>query len=415
MRRALAGVLLALAPFAAHSQVFYGQPFDAVDGLPYPSLGTFPAYPGADARPGRLFADVGVLYDDNFLRRPSGQQSEIITRLGLGATYEQRVYGRQVLRLDARGDLYKYDRFSNLDHFAYGVLGEWRWELGNQLSGTLGYGRSRYQAPRGERQSAADDLRTEQRLYGSAAYAITPDWRARGIIAGALLERPGTARADASSNAAAAGIDYVTPLGNTLGVEVRSASGDAPVSEAFDPAGAFNNNQYDETEVAAVAAYNATAQLRLGARVGRTERTFTRLPAFDFKGTTYRFDAAWQPGYKTLLALEVYRLPRSIIALDTSQAIARGIAFGPSWAPTAKLVFSARIRREERELAGESAVTGLDLPRQEVVRGYGLAAGWEATRRFHFGAVWERGERRATVLSREFDYNAVMLNGRFVF
>ena len=415
MRRALAGVLFAVAPVAAHSQALYTQPFDAVDTLPYPSLGTFPAYPGVEARPGRLFADAGVVYDDNFLRRPSGQQSEIITRLGLGATYDQRVYGRQVLHLEGRADLYKYDRFSNLDHFAYGVLGEWRWELGNQLSGRLGYGRRRFQAPRGERQSAADDLRTHQRLYGSAAYAITPDWRARGIIAGTLLERPGTARADASSNAAAAGIDYVTPLGNTLGVEVRSASGDAPVSEAFDPAGQFNNNEYDETEVAAVAAYNATAQLRLGARVGRTERTFTQLPAFDFKGTTYRFDAAWQPGYKTLLALEVYRLPRSIIGLDTSQSIARGIAFGPNWAPTAKLVFSARIRREERELAGDSAITGIAVPREEVVRGYGLAAGWEATRRFHFGAAWEKGERRATVLSREFDYNAVMLNGRFVF
>lgn len=408
MRRALAGVLLVAVPVAAPA-------FEAIDTLPYPSTGAFPAYPRDSARPGRFFANAGVMYDDNFLRRPTGQESEVITRLGLGATYDQRIYGRQVLRLDARGDVFKYDRFSNLDHFAYAVLGEWRWELGNQLSGTLGYGRRHFQADRGERQTATEDLVTEQRLYGSAAYAITPDWRVRGALAGAHLERPDTVTADATSRSAAAGIDYVTPLGNSLGVEVRGASGDAPVSEAFDPSGQFNNNEYDETEVAALATYNVGPGLRLGARVGKTEREYTLLPAFDFSGTTYRFDAAWRPGNKTLLAFEVYRLPRSVIELDTTQSIAQGFIFGPSWAPTAKLVLSARFLREEREYPVSPAVAGLAAPREETLHGIRLAAGWEATRHFHFGAAWDTGERRSTDLGRDFDYNAVMLNGRYVF
>ena len=404
MRRALAGVLLAAVPVAASA-------FEAIDTLPYPSTGAFPAYAGEPARPGRLFADAGVMYDDNFLRRPSGQQSEIITRLGLGATYDQRIYGRQGLRLDARADLFKYDRFSDLDHVGYGLRGEWRWELGNQLAGTLGYARRRFQAARGENQSATQDLVTDQRLYGTAAYAITPDWRLRGALAGGKIERPDTVTADASVTSAAAGIDYATPLGNTVGVEVRSASGDAPVSVLFDPTGQFNGNEYDETEIAALAAYNVGPTLRLSARVGKTEREYTLLPDFNFKGTTYRFDAGWRPGNKTLLALEVYRRPRSIIDLETTQTIARGIVFGPSWAPTAKLVFSARIVREDRD---SPADVGL-LPREEVLRGYRLAAGWEATRRFHFGVAWDTGERRSSRLGRDFDYNAFMLNGRFVF
>jgi len=409
MRRALAGVLLAAVPVAAPA-------FEAIDSLPYPSSGAFPAYPAEAGRPGRLFANAGVMYDDNFLRRPSGQESEIITRLGVGATYDQRIYGRQVLRLDARGDLFKYDSFSNLDHFAYAVLGEWRWELGNQLSGTLGYGRRHFQADRGESQSATEDLVTEQRLYGSAAYAITPDWRVRGAVAGEHLERPDTVTADAKSSSAAAGIDYMTPLGNALGIEVRGASGDAPVSAVFDPTGQFNGNEYDETEVAALATYNVGPTLRLGARVGETKREYTLLPAFNFSGTTYRFDAAWRPGNKTLLAFEVYRMPRSVIDLDTTQAIARGFAFGPSWAPTAKLVFSARFVREERQYPNDPAITGLaTAPGEETLRGIRLAAGWEATRRFHFGAAWDTGERRSNELGRDFDYNAFMLNGRFVF
>jgi hypothetical protein len=408
MRRILAGFLLAAAPITAPA-------FEAVDTLPYPSLGTFPAYPPEAIRPGRLFAQVGVMRDDNVLRRARNPQSETISRLGLGAAYDARVYGRQVVRLEATGDLYSYDRFSELDHFAYGVLGEWGWELGNELSGTLGYGRRRFQADLAERQSAVEDIVTAQRLYGSAAYRFSPDWRLRAAADAAHLGRPDAVTGDTRSNSLTAGIDYVTPLGNTLGVEGRTASGDAPLDLTIDPAGQFRDNEYDESSIAAVAAYNLGPQLRLGARVAQTERTYTLVPSFDFEGTTYRFDAAWRPGNKTLLGFEVYKAPRSVIDIGATQVIARGVAFGPSWAPTAKLVFAARILREEREYPGDPGALGLVDIRKEVVRGLRVAAGWEATRRFHFGVAWDTGERRSNVLDRDYDYNAVMANARFVF
>jgi len=407
--RALAGVLLVLAPVAAHSQAF-----EAVDGLPYPSLGTFPAYPRDEGRPGRFYAHAGVLRDDNVLRR-ADPTSETITRLGFGTTYDARVYGRQVLRLEARGDYYDYDRFNALDHFAYGVLGEWRWELGNQLSGTLGYARRRFQIDLAESRGATEDLVTDNRLYGSAAYRITPDWRVRGALAATRADRPDSFVGDTRSSTGTAGVDYVTALGNTLGVEARNASGDAPVNELVDPAGQFRENEYDEKEIAAVATYNVGAQLRLGARLGHTERSYTLLPGFDFSGTTYRLDAAWRPGNKTLLGFEVYKVPRSVIEVDATHVVARGVAFAPSWAPTAKTVLSARIAREEREFPLDAAVVGLVPVREEVVHLLRLAGGWEATRRFHFGVAWETGERSSNVLGRDYDYNAVMLNGRFVF
>jgi hypothetical protein len=408
MRRALAGVLLAAAPVAALA-------FEAVDSLPYPSLGTFPAYPPDEARPGRLFVQAGILRDDNVLRHATDPQSETITRIGVGASYEQRVYGRQVVRLEARGDAYDYDRFDELNHFAYGVLGEWRWEVGNQLAGTLGYGRRRFQTDLAERQVAVEDLVTENRLYGTAGYRFSPNWRLHGAFAAASQDRPESAAPETRGSTVSGGLDYVTPLGNMLGAEVRTGSGDAPVPATIDPAGQFRDNQYEEEEIAAVAAYNAGAQLRFGARVAETERTYDLIPQFNFKGTTWRFDALWRPGNKTLLGFDVYKLPRSVIEVDATHAIVRGVSFGPAWAPTAKLVFSARIAREEREYPGiPGALGGLPL-REEVVRGLRLAAGWEATRRFHFGAAWETGERRSNVLDRDYDYNAVMVNGRFVF
>ena len=408
MMRRLFTVLAVLAPAGALA-------FDAVDAIPYPSSGEFPAYPSEGGYPRNLWANVGVMRDDNVLRRPSGGESETISRLGVGARVDQRVYGRQSVRLEARGDLYLFDRFDELNHLAYGLLGEWLWELGNSLSGTLGYARRRFQTDLAERQAPIEDLVTENSFYGSAAYRLTPDWRLRGGFEVLDLDRPESVEAETSSRGLFAGIDYVTPLGNAIGLEVRQAEGDAAVPE--DVAGVrLVNNDYDEREIALVAAYNPGVRLRLGARVGRTERTYSELPGRDFDGTTYRFEVSWLPGNKTLLGFEAYKEPRSIIEIAASHVLVEGVSFGPSWAPTAKLVFSARAFREERDYSGDPAAElGVATIREETLRGLRLSAGWELTRRYRLGVAIDNGERSSTVSDREYDYTALMANLRYEF
>ena len=129
-----------------------------------------------------------------------------------------------------------------------------------------------------------------------------------------------------------------------------------------------------------------------------------------------RATVAWRPGNKTLLVLRVYREPRSIIDVAASHVLVEGVSFGPSWAPTAKLVFSASFINEQREYSGDpAAALELEPLRDETVRGVVLGAGWEVTRRHHVGLAWERGERTSNVLGRDYDYNTLMLNLRYVF
>src|SRR5262245_52911481 len=111
--------------------------FEAVDTLPFPSLGGFPAYPREPGRPVDLALEAGVLRDDNVLRVENGAQTENIFRYGGAVRYDQRVVGRQRVRLDARGDYYDYRDLNDLDHFAYALRGAWLWEIGNNWSGTL--------------------------------------------------------------------------------------------------------------------------------------------------------------------------------------------------------------------------------------------------------------------------------------
>ena len=75
--------------------------FETVDTIPWPSRGRFPAYPADPARPTDLFAEVGVMYDDNLIRTQSTRFHDTIGRLGAGIRHLQRIVGRESLLVDA--------------------------------------------------------------------------------------------------------------------------------------------------------------------------------------------------------------------------------------------------------------------------------------------------------------------------
>jgi hypothetical protein len=409
LRPICAAVLLALAPAAALA-------FEAVDTIPYPSRGAFAEAYGRDPTyPTTLWAQAGLMFDSNPFRLNDAtnaqaalgkpERSDAVLRYGAGVGHVARVAGRQGVRLGARGEYFDYLRYDTLDHFAYGLLGEWLWEVTNDLSGTVGYGRTFDIGDPAQVQRAIKDEITTDRFYADAAYRFAASWRLRGAAvqgrAKRTGDRPGT---DTDSTTLRAGIDYVTPLANAIGVEARRTEGSTPTE-------AFPNNDFTEDEVAAVLAYNLGAQLAVAGRLGHTTRDNSDPLAQDFDGNTGRASVTWRPGTKTALVLEAYREPRAILEVDATHVDVRGVRFGPSWAPLLKLVFSAQLVSERRRF--QSAVdTGFPL-RDETLRVLRFAAGWEPLRHFTLGGGVEYGERTSNTLGRDFDYAAVMANLRY--
>jgi hypothetical protein len=391
--------------------------FETVDTIRWPS--DFPAY--ADLKtpvpPTEVFAQVGAMRDDNVLRRETGGVGDTVFRLGAGIRHTSRIVGRQNVRLEARADAYSYDRFGEIDHVAYGLLGEWQWELGNQLSGTIGVTRNRRNVDLAEVQRPVKDMITDTRYYATAGYLISPSFRVRGAVDQGRGDRQSRGDAEVRRTSVTAGADYVTPLGNAIGVEVRRASGDAPIPEFVAPAGTFVNNDFHETEVSLVATYNLGTTLRTTGRVGRTKRDYSSIPGRDFDGTTGRLEVDWLAGNKTRLSFAAYKEPRSIIDVAASHVVVKGITFGPSWAPTAKTVLSARWLREERDFQGDptiALVPGTPL-RNETVRLWRFAVGWEPQRHWELGLGVDKGERESNLAGRDYDYTAVMANVTYRF
>ena len=403
----------------------YAAAFETVDSIRFPSTGLYPAYPaepGAE-RPVNFFVEGGVLRDNNVARLSSSanaqttlgssQRSDVITRLGAGIRGEQRVFGRQSVRFEARGDQYWYDKYSTFNNFAYNLLGEWRWETAGNLSGTLGFTRRRQLIDLAEVQALTNDQIVEQHLYGTAAYQVAANWRVRGGLDHANLRRD-TATVSGHTDTGTAGLDYVTPLGNALGVEVRRSTGDFVAPELV--GATLVSNEFRETEVAMVGTYTSGPQWRIGGRLGETKRQHVVLSQRDFSGTTGRVTVDWMPGNKTILGFAAYKETRPIIDAAASYQIVRGVQFGPSWAPTVKLVFNARLITERRTYAGDPAVPLLGLPqRDETLRGVRLGAGWEIQRGTEITFGIDHGIRTSNIILRDYNYTALMANLRHNF
>lgn len=400
-----AALALAAAPALA---------FETVDTMLWPSSGRFPAYGADPARPWTIFAYAGAMYDSNVLRTQVGEQSDTITRFGLGGRYTARVIGRQAIVLDGYGEYHDYAKL-DLDHFAYGLRGTWLWEIGNNLSGTLGARRTHRLADLGELRVPIKDEVTDDRFDATAAYRLTPDFRLTGGVGTSHTQHDGRAIGDSNSFSSRVGVEYVSTLGNAIGVEARRTEGDAPIDEGLG-IGALPNNDYEENEVALTVAYGISATLRVRGRVGQTERTYTQLPGRDFSGTTGRGSVEWFPGAKTLLSLEAYREPDSVIDSDALYIDRRGVVVGITWAATIKLVFGIRMLNERRIYQGDPLITATGAPlRDETIRIIRLHSGWEPVRHWQFSGALDLGNRASNILGRDYDYTAATFNMRYQF
>jgi hypothetical protein len=391
--------------------------FETVDTLPYPSMGRFPAWPGDTvARPIRWWAHGGLMYDDNVLRRPTGQQSEIIGRFGAGILTDIHFFERQSLVLEAVGEYYDYKEFDDIDHFAYALRGEWFWELGNQLSGTAGYTRRRRQVDLAELQAAIPDIVIEDRAFLTGAWRFSPRWRLAGAAEYARADREAEDEADLNRATVRGSFDYVSPLGNVAGVEYRVTRGDAPVEESVPGLPTAINNDFDEREIALVMSYALGAQLRVGGRLGHTEVEYTELPNRDFSGTTYRLRADWVPVQKLILTLEAYREPASIIDVSASHVLRTGAGVGAAWAIAYKLVFRASFLNEDRVNQADPALIIAGTPvRDETLRTWRFGLGWEPQRFWQIGAGFDIGERTSNEVGRDYDYKLFMVNVRYAY
>lgn len=401
--------------------------FQTIDNMKWPEQGGFPAYPPEppDGRTVRFFVYGGVMRDSNIFRLSdstnpqtaigSTEKSDTIYRAGAGLKADIPV-SRQRILLDAQIEHQEFDRFSILNHDPYRLGAAWKWVAGPQWSGDIGYSRRRYLANLGEIQAPIKDLITEDRAFASAGYMVTPRWRVRGAADWTEWDHGDSSRTtlDLRTTSATAGLDYVTPQGNSVGGQVKYSDGESPNQQVVP--GSFVDNRFKEWETSAVMHWAVTGRSIFDGRIGYTNREHDQVPQRDFDGATGRLSLDYFVGPKTPLNFSAWREIQSVAEVNASYVLSTGWSIGPSWAPTEKLVFYAKYLREDRDFRGDPGFILTGGPqREDTLKGFSLAAGYAPRRNIELAVSVVRGDRDSNFFGRDYDYTTVAANAKFKF
>lgn len=423
MRKVAVGVTTALLYFPVAALAF-----DTTDDIMWPAQGKFPAYPAErDERPVWFSASGGVYHDSNLFRLSdsvnpqtvigSDHKSDTVYRLGLGLKGDVPV-SRQRIVLDAALDSYHYDRFKFVNNNAYRAGLGWLWQAGSQASGDVGYQRTYSLAPLAYIQAPIKDMVTGDRIYGSGGYLLTPRWKIRGAADWVEYEHgaPSQNALDSTTTAGIAGLDYLTPAGDSVGAQLKYSHGDYPNPQLV--GSTFVSNNYNEIEASTVMYWVVTGISTLNARLGYTSRSYSDVSQRNYHGFTGRASWDWTPLAKTPINLAVWQEIQSVTDVTASYVLSRGASIGPSWAPTAKVVLQAKLFYVTQNYKGDpgfvlQSTTG---PRREdKTRGGVISVGYAPLRNLEFTVSAEASKRTSNTFGRDYNDNIVSANAKVSF
>ncbi|HKA38134.1 MAG TPA: XrtB/PEP-CTERM-associated polysaccharide biosynthesis outer membrane protein EpsL [Burkholderiales bacterium] len=421
--RRIAAVVLACFPAAAPAQTTTQL---TIDDIFWPDRGKFPAY-SAEIDESKVQFSIfgGVLRDSNPFRLSDStdtqatlgttSKADTVSRAGVGLKADLP-FSRQRLLLDLQVQGVNYHTFDVLDHTAYRASGAWNWQAGDQWSGAVGYSQREFLASLADIQAPIKDMITENYAFAGGGFRFTPRWRVRGLLDWIKWDHSDPSRdtLDASIYAGTVGLDYVTPLGNSVGVQSKYSVGDYPNRQVV--AGSLVDNSYYEIESSAVMHWIFTSKSVFDARAGYTSRRQDQVPQRDFDGFTGRVIYDWFIGPKTLLNFAVWREIRSTEDVSASYILSEGWGIGPAWAPTSKIVLQVKYIREDRDYRGDPGfVASGTPPREDKFRGGNITLGYTPRRNIQLSVSAEGGDRESNTAGADYDYGAVSAYVRFLF
>lgn len=368
-----------------------------------------------------VFAAENVTYDDNVFRLSpdvdtrsaigSDHRSDTISTTSVGASLDLP-YSLQRFQANYTWFANRYHRFDQLNFNGHTARAAWLWAVTPELTGDLGYTDTRTLANFanliGTR--ARDILRTKQG-FANAVWFPVATWR---IHAGAASidqrhDDPTQRFNDIETATGVAGISYVTPRDDRLGIEGRVERGRSPHDEFR---ATLLDNAYHQDSVGVVGHWIATGHSTVDGRVDWVRRDYDQRSTRDFSGATFRAAHTWTPTGKVTVVSSIYRDLGPVVDVQSgSFVLVKGVAVKPSWAATDKLTLGGDAEYNIWEYRGDPI--GGDFTHH--VRTFGLNLTYQATPKIQLQGGYLHEMRTSTAALADYKDDVVNILARIGF
>jgi exopolysaccharide biosynthesis operon protein EpsL len=314
----------------------------------------------------KVFVEEKITRDDNVFRFSRDLDP-------VGDTYHTTLLGfnldapvsRQRFQVDYAWNATRFNRFTDLDFDGHDARAAWLWQLGNDLSGQLGYTETSTLASFAFTQSRTPDrLRTQQAFF-NAAYLVTPRWRLQAGVRGLEQTNGDPLRQilDVKVRSTDFTVSYVTPANTSVGLSARTEDG------RFPNPGTSVDNAYSQDSVGIVFDWTLSGVTHLSARADRVSRRYAHVPEQNFDGNTARAQYDWKPTGKFSLAAVVQRDIYPYLDIGSSFVLVKGVALRPTLGLTEKIDLSGAFEYSVRDFLGNPGLaSGVSPGRTDRVR-----------------------------------------------
>ena len=352
-----------------------------------------------------LFAEQKDTHDDNVFRISKDvDPATVIGSSSKGDTYRTTSLGfnldapvsRQRFQAGYTWNDNRYNRFTDLDNEGHDARAIWLWQLGNDLSGQLGYTETSALASFAFTQSRTLDRLKTQQAFFNAAYLVTPRWRLQAGVRGLEQTNGDPLRQifDVKVRSTDFTVSYVTPASTSVGLSARTEDGRFPNQETT-----VDNNAYRQDSVGIVADWTMTGVSHVSARADRLRRRYANVPQQDFDGYTARAQYDWKPTGKFSLAAVAQRDIYPYLDIGSSFVLVKGVTLRPTLSLTEKIDVSGSFEYSVRDFLGNPGLaSGVSPGRTDRVRSATATVSYRSARTLTLLVSAQREARTSNVV-----------------
>jgi len=367
-----------------------------------------------------LWAAENVTHDTNVLRlskslnplfAPPSQLDDTIYTTHVGATLNAN-FSQQHVTAEYTWYRSKYQYFKDFDFDGHTVMANWAWVLNPGAKGTLGYNETQGLASFANIQSRDPDLLTTRSLYATGNYLLTPRYRLSGGLTGEQTRHGSDLRKvnDIDLEAAEAGISYVTPLDNSVGLVTRFERGRLP--HGIDLLGVADDNSYRQYGLGAMTTWIFTGHSRFDGRVELVQRKYDQGTDRNYRGPIVKALYTWAPTGKLTVAAALSRDVDPAQDIQTSFVLITGGYVRPRWSITDKVTLQGNVEYNVWDYRGDPVLGGGTRNR---VRLYGASISYRPTQKILLQAGINREVRTSNVLYADYDVDVAFIEARIGF